>query len=642
MKRQVAAMDPMQSPDVQIRLLRNKVEGLERMIQGLLRRVYALESGERKVAAHPEQPPPPPFEGVPAPTDTFSLPSSQEDVPAFPPAMLHEPEPGEFPRASGPEPVPESLESRIGGNWLNKIGMIAVVLGVVYFLKYAIDNRWIGEMGRVMLGILAGIGFLAGGESLQRRGYRGYGLTLCGGGIAILYFSIFAAFNFYSLLPQIPAFLLMALITCTAVMMAIRFDSRVIAILGILGGFSTPLMLATGKDNQVALLAYIVLLDLGILALAYHKNWRSLNLLAFAFTQVIFLLWAFSYYTQEKLGTTLFFQTLFFLIFAIMAFLYNIIHRQKTVYLDQFLILKNGAAYFLWCYFLLEPHYFAYLGFFAVLLALMYAGLALLARRQAPDDQFLVLIQLGIALTCLTLAIPIQLKQHWITFGWSVEAAVLTWVGFRAQSEKTRVGALVIVFLVTIRLLFFDSWGFNYSDFAFLLNKRGFSFAGALSSMLATAWLYWKNREHCVGSERHLPAALILLANFLFLFFMTTEIRQAYTSQLYTRDAMGIYATQEYSASRAIISQMQLTVSAFWAIYSIIMLVAGILRRFTPIRWLAMLLFGITILKVFIVDLSELEKVYRIISFIGLGGVLLIASFLYQRFRAQLNELIRK
>lgn len=666
-------MENHKSSEEQIQQLLKRIGYLESLVQGLVQRVYNLETLENP-GRKPTLDASPSSESLPAAAKPSELPaagritSPEEISPTLPqipmtekqsakddwdePSNLHgdkqrgfEPEAsqaGIWPKADREAADMESLESRIGGNWLNKIGMVAVVLGVIYFLKYAIDNRWIGEMGRVMLGLLAGVGFLSGGESLQRRNYFGYGLTLCGGGIAILYFSIFATFNFYSLIPQFPAFLLMALITATAVLMSVRYNSRVIAVLGILGGFGTPLMLATGKDNQVALFSYIVILDLGILALAYFKNWRSLNLLAFVFTQLILAAWALSYYTDSKLWRTECFLTLFFLIFAVMAFLYNIVHCQKTVYYDQFLILKNGAAYFLWTYLLLQDHYSAYLGFFALLLAMAYAGLAMLARRRSPNDQFLILIQLGIALTLITLAIPIQLKQHWITLGWAMEALVLTWVGFRTESDKTRFGALLIVFLVSIRLLFFDTAGWPWNNFTFLLNSRAFTFAGTLAAMLAMAWLYWKMRDQCMGNEKYISAALILLANFLFLFFFTTEIHQGYQAQLYqTEPQGGVRMTTDYSMIREVRSQEQLMISFFWGVYSILLLIVGIVKRYSPIRWLAMMLFAMTILKVFIVDLSELEKVYRIFSFIGLGLILLAASFLYQRFRRQINDLIR-
>jgi uncharacterized membrane protein len=666
-------MENNKSSEEQIRQLVKRIGTLENLVQGLVQRVYNLETLE-KPDRKPALQAPPSSESISAsakpsempavgditPREDFSPPLPQIPTegsqyvlneggatPSLPGGTqsifdLRAAQKGFEPKAAAEVADLESLESRIGGNWLNKIGMVAVVLGVVYFLKYAIDNRWIGEMGRVMLGLLAGVGFLSGGEALHRRNYPGYGLTLRGGGIAILYFSIFAAFNFYNLIPQFPAFLLMALITATAVLMSVRYNSRVIAVLGILGGFGTPLMLATGKDNQVALFSYIVLLDLGILALAYSKNWRALNLLAFVFTQLISVAWALSYYTESKLWRTEFFLTIFFLIFAFMAFLYNIIHRQKTVYYDQFLILINGAIYFLWTYSLLQDHYSDYLGFFALLLAMAYAGLAILARRRSPNDQFLILIQLGIALTFITLAIPIQLKQHWITLGWTMEALVLTWVGFRTESDKTRFGALLIVLLVSTRLLFFDTVGWPWHNFTFLLNSRALAFAGTLAVLLAMAWLYWKMRDRCMGHEKHISSALILLANFLFLFFLTTEIHQGYQAQLYQGEPQGeVRMTTDYSFAQAVRSQEQLMISFFWGIYSILLLIIGIMKRYSPVRWLAMLLFAVTILKVFIFDLSELEKVYRIFSFIGLGLILLAASFLYQRFRRQINDLIR-
>src|SRR5205823_8928365 len=120
------------------------------------------------------------------------------------------------------------------------------------------------------------------------------------------------------------------------------------AFIGILGGFLTPVMLSTGKDNQSGLFSYVALLDLGILALAYFKDWRELNLLAFIFTQLTFLGWSLSFYTSAKLWLTELFLTLFFLIFAVMSFLYNIVYQRKTSFRDLSLILLNGAAYFLW------------------------------------------------------------------------------------------------------------------------------------------------------------------------------------------------------------------------------------------------------------------------------------------------------
>ncbi|PYV87814.1 MAG: DUF2339 domain-containing protein [Acidobacteria bacterium] len=640
-------MDTPSSLDEQLRQLTERLEKLERLVQSQIQRIFAIE---KRLASEA-----PPVQT----TSTYSsaevlrgparAPSAQAHPgaefqvapPASPPKQpdLAQTRSDILPSAVPPQsttPTGESLESLIGGNWLNKIGVVAIVLGMAYFLKYAIDNQWIGEMGRVTLGVITGLGFLLWGEALQKRLYRGYGLTISAGGITILYFSIFAAFNFYSLITQLPALFLMVLITTTAVLMALRHDAKIIALIGILGGFLTPVMLSTGKDNQSGLFSYVALLDLGILALAYFKDWRELNLLAFIFTQLTFLGWSLSFYTSAKLWLTELFLTLFFLIFAVMSFLYNIVYQRKTSFRDLSLILLNGAAYFLWTYGLLQEKYFDYLGLYAILMAVVYVGLGSFAYQRARQDAYLVLVFLGMGLTSLTLAIPIQLKQNWITIAWAVESVVLSWVGFLAPDRKTRLASLLIAFLVAIRLLFYDSQFFPLvnSDFTFLFNQRSFTFAISILAIFAIAYLCARHREKLEGLESGLVAGLIMAANFLLIFFLTTEMAHYFEIKYYREKI--------YELQRAINNQKQLSISALWAIYSIGLVTIGILRRYQPIRLLAIILFGLTIFKVFFVDLSELDKIYRIVSFVGLGIILLGVSFMYQKYRNQINEFVLK
>jgi uncharacterized membrane protein len=620
--------------DDQLKQLASRLDHIERILQSQIQRIHAVESR---------------LGGAPAPVTSEGSPTTPEP-PALPvnevgpmPSLADERSIG-FAQASSsgstggsiPEAYQESLESKIGGNLLNKVGMAAIILGMAYFLKYAIDNEWIGEAGRVMVGVLTGLGFVAWGESLHRKEMRGYAVTILGGGVAILYFSIFAAFSFYHLLDQIPALLLMVLITVATVVMSVRYDSKTIAIFATVGGFTTPALLGTGKDNQNGLFTYILFLDLGVLALAYFKNWRVLNLLAFFFTQLIFVGWNLSFYNSTKLWRTEFWLTVFFLLFAVMSFLYNITHQQKTTFRDLSLITLNGGCYFLWTYGLLESRYSDYLGFYAVLMAAVYVALGSVAYRRAQQDSYLFLVFLGLGLTCLTVAIPIQLKQNWITVGWSVEAAVLTWVGFHLDSSKTRRAALLIVAMVTCRLLFLDSSfsGAFADDFTFLFNKRGMAFAAAVLSLFAMAYLYHRNREKLADIERWLTGGLFIGANLLVLFFLTTEISSSFEA--------AYYRTSDYQLKRDIRSRMQLSISALWGFYSIVLVTVGILRRVQPLRLLAILLFAATILKVFFVDLGEMDKIYRIIASIGLGVILLAVSMMYQRYRTQINEFVLK
>jgi len=623
------------SPEDQLKQLQLRLDRLEDLIQVLIQRTHAIEqyvfpstqlpAQTVGVVAPPVLPPRADDGGAQkkartslGPADALRLTDDRE--------ITHPPAP----------PDQESLESKIGGNVLNKIGMVAIILGMSYFLKYAIENRWIGETGRVIIGILAGLGFLGWGEVLRRRNYRAYSITVLGGGIAILYFSIFAAFNFYNLLSQLPALFIMVLITTTAVVLSVRYDSMTVAVFATVGGFLTPALLSTGKDNQVGLFCYIALLDLGVLSLAYFKNWRGFNLLSFFFTHLVFLAWSLSFYSESKLWRTESFLTLFFSIFAVISVMYSLTHKQKTTFRDLLLITLNGAAYFLWTYALFESRYFHYLGFYTVVMAILYLGIGSFSIRRSAGDSNLFLVLLGLSLTFLTLAIPIQLKQNWISIGWAVEAVILCWIGFRLDDANTRWAALLIASMVSVRLLIYESplRAVLAKDYTFFFNRRGLTFLIGVMAIFALANLYARYRLRLSETEQWLMAGLVVLANFLILFFMTTEIRQYFERNYYQIEDGGL--------RREIHSRMQLAVSALWGIYSIILVTIGIIRRFRPIRILAIFLFAVTILKVFLSDLQQMEKIYRIVASIGLGVLLLGVSMMYQKYRAQINDLVLK
>jgi uncharacterized membrane protein len=619
------------SPEDQLAQLAQRLENLERLVQSQIQRVFSLEQRLGKSASHNDMPS--------VLTSEDPQPKKTENEPTVPVKQRFEE--NSFRSQLRPQAKTlrrESLEEVIGGSWLNKIGIIAIILGMAYFLKYAIDNEWLGEAGRVMLGVVTGLALLFAGEGLHRKQYRSYGLSLAAGGIAILYFSIFAAFNLYSLIPQLPALFLMVLITISAVLTALRHDARVIAWIGILGGFLTPVMLGTGRDNQVGLFIYIALLDLGVLALAYFKHWRILNLLAFVLTQLTFLAWSVNFYAESKLWRTEFFLTLFFFLFAVVSFLYNIVHQKAARFSDLALVFLNGVVYFLSTYALLEPSYFDYLGLCAILMALIHLGLGAVAHQRSPQDKLLFLVFLAMALTFVTLAIPIQLKQNWITVGWAVEAVVLTWIGFHLSESKIRLAAFWVGTPVAIRLLFYDSiWTASArfdGDFTFLINARAFSFAVGIFAMFAMAYLHTRYRERLTDRETARITGLVVAANFLLVFFLTTEIGNYFGLQ---HDRAG-----NYEQRREINNQKQLSISACWAVYSIILVILGVVKKYQPIRVLAIVLFGATIFKVFLLDLSNLERIYRISSFIGLGVILLAVSFIYQKYRNQINHFVLK
>ncbi|MGH9942604.1 MAG: DUF2339 domain-containing protein [Pyrinomonadaceae bacterium] len=490
--------------------------------------------------------------------------------------------------------VRRDLETAIGGSWFNWIGIIALTLGVAFFLKYAFENQWIGPTGRVLLGGAAGCALLGLAERLRLRGYRPYAHVLSGGGILILYLSVYAAYNFYHLIGQPFAFLLMAAVTSTAVLLAARYDALPIAVLGLLGGFATPVLLSRGVDNQIALFGYIALLDAGVLALAYFKEWRSLNYLSFAATVLMFAGWMDQWYEPAKLGPTIFFLTLFFLMFAALAVLHNLLKQRPARWFDVSLALTNATIYFATSYSLLELTHHSVLGAHALAVAALFGLLFLTAERLHHADQLLALSYLGAAVTFLTIAVAIQLDQHWATIGWAVEGLMLTWVGFRTGRAAPRYAALPVLGVAVTHWFSTDLAEFLASGGAWpLLNAHAVSCYALIATLGASLWLYQRRGEAVDQDEREIISAVFTLAIFsLGLTLLTVDVND-YLGQR-RRD---LFAQTSDSSRRSAFWESQVfTNSVLWLIYASIALALGVVRRILVLRVAALLLLACAIL----------------------------------------------
>src|SRR5207302_348066 len=223
---------------------------------------------------------PPPVEPVRAATPSLPVRKTSErfQPTAAPPPPAPLPPIPSTPATASPEQEID-LESRIGSHLLNRIGIAAVLIGVSYFLKLAFDNGWIGPTGRVAIGLIAGIAVVLWSERFRTHGYKVFSFSLKAVGIGVLYLSLWATFQVYHLMPSGVVFACMLVVTAATCAMAISQDAEILAVFAITGGFSTPALLSTGQNRELALLSYLALLDIGILALASVKRWRQLLLL---------------------------------------------------------------------------------------------------------------------------------------------------------------------------------------------------------------------------------------------------------------------------------------------------------------------------------------------------------------------------
>ncbi|HTK28344.1 MAG TPA: DUF2339 domain-containing protein [Vicinamibacterales bacterium] len=632
------------------------------------------------------------------------------------------------PAADRALPARESLETRIGSRWLLYIGVAAIVVGIAYFEKLAIDRRWIGETARVLQGGVVGLLLVGAGLRFARAGLRLYGQVLTGAGLAILYVSIYAAFNFYDLIGQPAAFVLMYTVTVLAAGLSDVHRSQSLAAVALAGGFATPFLLSRGPAGEVALFGYDAVLVAGTTALARRRDWPALNIFSYLAVVYTAAWWGERYYSPERYAVTEAFLTLFCAMFLFI--LYET--RRSThpsVPVERIVLGTAPVAYYLASLEILWPHGLPFLVFLvgvgfvgavagsrwgawtrllfwagAAAPLLVWSGvhggpawrasglgawagiyllnLAVLLDALAPRDEeraldrgglpelsgpdlalvhgnglaayagaYLLLAGTGastaaavaagfaawhgllalytarhrqaalhftaVAFTLLTVAIGLQFHGAWMTAAWAAEGAVLVALGLRERRAWLRAGGLLLFSMAVGRLLAmqFGEPSLDQTPFA---NRRALCglFVVALAYLIGFAY----RRSRLADSER-VRTVFVMLANALTVTMLTSEVNGYWQ----------VRALDPSAPDSRLARGMMLSI--VWAAYGLALVVVGLKRRYAAVRYFAIALFVLTIGKVFMVDLTELDRLYRVLSIIGLGLALLASSYLYQRLR---------
>lgn len=491
----------------------NELKAKVSLIEDLQKQLAALRNGELPevpeiiptvvaddpIVATPEivAPPVVPIvEEITVPEEKPQLTTAASNMVTNPSVSTSTPSPKPKPQTAPPARTKEGLEDFIGGNLLNKIGIGILIIGIGIFVKYAIDKDWIGEIGRVMIGLLSG-GILMGVAHKLRKSYKSFSSVLIGGGVSVLYFTIGIAFHEYGLFSQTVAFALMCGITAATVFFSIAYDRQEIAILALLGSFATPFMVSQGDGNYIVLFSYILIVNIGMAILAWFRDWKIVRILGYALTLLLFGGWVLKEFVDhdgKMPAGGLVFALLFFTTFFITTVAYRI-RKQQAADIFTYISLMSNSAFFYGISMVMLNGMDAnqYMGIFTAGMAVFHFAFILPLRKMLNVGDHLQTMLIGLVLTFITLAVPIQLEGNAITLFWAAEAVLVLFLAQKTDLKLLKVGSVVLSGLAVVML--FYHWSVNYLNF--FVESRVMFFNGAfLTSMLVAGSILFLHFLH--------------------------------------------------------------------------------------------------------------------------------------------------
>jgi uncharacterized membrane protein len=479
--------------------LEERLAAIEARLRALTERVWLLEQAAGGEAPEATAPSPPP-------------------APAPPAVALFKPPPRPDPSPPVPAPAPTrlDLEHRIGARWATWVGVVAILFGAAFFLRWAFERNLMGPEVRTVLGLVAGAGLLLAGLGLHRRPDLPYlAEGLAGGGLGILYLTLYSAHAVYGFLGALPALAFMFAVTLVGALVAVATGRQVVAVLALVGGLLTPVLLATERPDERTLLAYLLVLDLLVLAIARFRSWPALARLAWAGTALLLLPAFYRFPAPPDPLARLVLLSLLFLLFLAVPLAREWGERRRLAPLDLLLVVANAGGYFWAVQATLERWRPALDAPYALGLAVLYTVLAARYRRRVALDEPTVLVHLAVAAVFVTLAIPLALDGPWVTLAWAAQGVAFLTAAQRLATPVAAWGGLAALALSVYRVLFFDAYRLPTPVWnpAFLVHLgvvAALLWAGALAVRVPAD--RWRGSGEAVRDALWAGAALLLAA----------------------------------------------------------------------------------------------------------------------------------
>jgi len=555
-----------------------------------------------KFAADPSQRPA-------APRPETSKTGEGDDGMAKPPPL-----PAGYRQADRVAPAGNSAELAVGQKWFLGIGVLVLIVGIGFFLKYAFEQEWLGPSVQIAAGFLCGVVLLFLGSICRKRELRGLDVGIGAFGLGTLYLSSYAASQVHHLLPVGLALTLILIVTLIGACLSSLWMAQSLAVLTFLGAYLAPLLFASEQFNPWVFLGYLAILALGGLFLAYANGWRVLYLIGAALTWLALVDWTQTLYRGSWFMEAFIFTQVLFVAFSLMPFVRSILRQESGWGLGFVLAVINGL---LCCWYsarLLDyqktPESLVSLSYAIVCLG---SGLLVWQRKRLISSW---LIAQG--MTFLLVFWAQVLSNDWLPVFWSAEVVVLYWIAAKSDDRLLLFGTTILGFLVFFEG-FSDSIGLvspSRHDFFFTTNflSRWVVGISVVGSLLFVSWLDQTRRVHGIHPRfSRVFEALGILRLFV---FANVELLR--------------FAAQ---------FMREIEVAAFsvlWSLFAVALMTVGVWFRRKAYRLSAIVLLFATVLKVFAYDTAEVSTPYRILSCMVLGAILVVVSFLYHRFGERL------
>lgn len=486
------------------------------------------------------------------------------------------------------------------------VGFILTLLGLFYFYRYAVEQGWIGILERTILGIIFSLAVLVIGEVFRKREYPQYSQLLTGGGIALLYFTIYSTYHFKEFREALDMSLgansvLLFIVMAFAVFLALRLNSLILTGFAFFLGYLAALM--TGEAHQMMISTLI--LSSGVTVILWKKNWQIglYPVIISYLLYTIFFLDSEVVFNSNTVTPFVVYYAVVYLVgfFTIFTILTIVLKDEKDNAQNAAISLFNAFSSFVFGLAIVWQYWHELRGVFVIFMSAVYLGLTYYAGQRDLKNMFRVFFVLCI--TFLTIAVPVQLEKSWVAFAWAIEGILLVYTGTEIKNWIIRRLGYIVLGLAAIWSLFADIHSLPFLE-------RSINMTVVILAMYGVPYLI--SRAELVESEKDMPALFNITGTFLLTIASATEIL----------DSEGLLAALSGDVRQVILSVV-------WAIEAVVLIVAGFVNRSYSLRIVGLSLFGITVIKILIVDLSFLETIYRTAVTILVGLIALGASFAY-------------